>query len=71
MTLPGCVGVREPRERLERLFQKNVIICPTLACTSHPTTPPHPPRAYKCEKNSLYGYVYEIFIIYVRALAYD
>ena len=37
VTLPGWVGVGEPRGRLGGLYAKNVTICPTLACT----TPPH------------------------------
>ena len=38
MTLPGWVGVREPRGRLGGRYAKNVTICPTQACT-HCTTP--------------------------------
>ena len=34
MTLPGWVGVGEPRGRLGRLYAKNVTICPTQACTT-------------------------------------
>ena len=34
MTLPGWVGVREPRGRLGGLYAKNVTICPTQACTT-------------------------------------
>ena len=33
MTLPGWVGVREPRGRLGGRYAKNVTICPTQACT--------------------------------------
>ena len=33
MTLPGWVGVREPRGRLGGLYAKNVTICPTQGCT--------------------------------------
>ena len=32
MTLPGWVGVREPRGRLGGLYAKNDTICPTQAC---------------------------------------
>ena len=34
MTLPGWVGVREPRGRLGGRYAKNVTICPTQACTT-------------------------------------
>ena len=37
MTLPGWVGVREPRGRLRGLYAKNVTICPTQACTIPPS----------------------------------
>ena len=40
MTLPGWVGVREPRGRLGGRYAKNVTICPTQACTT-----PHGTRA--------------------------
>jgi len=33
VTLPGWVGVREPRGRLGGRYTKNVTICPTYACT--------------------------------------
>ena len=34
MTLPGWVGIREPRGRLGGRYAKNVTICPTQACTT-------------------------------------
>ena len=34
LTLPGWVGVREPRGRLGGRYAKNVTICPTQACTT-------------------------------------
>ena len=34
MTLPGCVGAREPIGRLGGRYAKNVTICPTQACTT-------------------------------------
>ena len=37
MTLPGWVGVREPRGRLGGRYAKNVTICPTQACTTPKT----------------------------------
>eukprot|EP00964_Phaeocystis_antarctica_P094412 scaffold61153_cov52-Phaeocystis_antarctica.AAC.1 len=37
VTLPGWVGVREPRGRLGGLYAKNVTICPTHACSVHHT----------------------------------
>ena len=61
MTLPGWVGVREPRGRLGGRFTKNVTICPTQGCTtSARVTPPHhraADTARRAERQSLALYI--------------
>ena len=53
MTLPGWVGVREPRGRLGGRYTKNVTICPTQACTTPPTLPPCRAAPLGCSATTL------------------
>ena len=57
MTLPGWVGVGEPRGRLGGLYAKNVTICPTQACT----TPLGDKLAYS--SSGAFGYMLGFFAV--------